>query len=50
MKRLLEVIGIEQSELEDWRNKTKVTNIISLDEFLEQGSESSFDSKDKSIF
>lgn len=47
---IAKVIGIEQSELEDWRNKTKVTNIISLDEFLEQGSESSFDSKDKSIF
>lgn len=43
-------IGIEIDELEDWRNKTKVTNIISLDEFLEQGSETSFENKCKSNF
>jgi RNA polymerase sigma factor for flagellar operon FliA len=43
-------IGIDKEELEDWRNKTKVTNIISLDEFLEQGSETSFDNRCKSNF
>lgn len=47
---IAKAIGIKESELEDWRNKTKVTNIISLDEFLEQGSETSFDSKEKSMF
>ncbi|MFA9375386.1 MAG: FliA/WhiG family RNA polymerase sigma factor [Lachnotalea sp.] len=43
-------IGIDIDELEDWRNKTKVTNIISLDEFLEKGSEASFDNRSKSNF
>lgn len=33
-------LDISIEELEDWQNQTKITNIISLDEFLEQGSES----------
>ncbi len=36
-------LGISFDELEDWKNKAKVTNIVSLDEFLEQGSEVTFD-------
>lgn len=32
-------LEISVDELETWQNKTKVTNIISLDEFIEQGSE-----------
>lgn len=43
-------IGIDKEELEDWRNKTKLTNIISLDEFLEQGSEISFESRTNTSF
>lgn len=43
-------LGIDADELEDWRNKTKVTNIISLDEFMEQGSEASFENRNKSNF
>lgn len=34
-------IGLE--ELEQWQNQTKVTNIISLDEFVDQGSEGSIE-------
>jgi RNA polymerase sigma factor for flagellar operon FliA len=33
-------LDISVEELENWQNQTKVTNIISLDEFMEQGSES----------
>ncbi|RDY32494.1 FliA/WhiG family RNA polymerase sigma factor [Lachnotalea glycerini] len=43
-------IGINGEELEEWRNKTKITNIISLDEFLEQGSETSFDNRFRTNF
>lgn len=32
-------LEITVDELETWQNQTKVTNIISLDEFMEQGSE-----------
>jgi RNA polymerase sigma factor for flagellar operon FliA len=32
-------LEISPDELESWMNQTKVTNIISLDEFMEQGSE-----------
>lgn len=32
-------LDISVDELENWQNQTKVTNIISLDEFMEQGTE-----------
>ena len=32
-------LDISLEELENWQNQTKITNIISLDEFMEQGSE-----------
>lgn len=32
-------LEITVDELENWQNQTKITNIISLDEFMEQGSE-----------
>ena len=32
-------LDISVEELENWQNQTKITNIISLDEFMEQGSE-----------
>ena len=37
-------IGISTEELTNWQNQTKVTNLISLDEFLEQGAEVRVDS------
>lgn len=36
-------LEISVEELETWQNQTKLTNIISLDEFLEQGSEGSIE-------
>ena len=50
-------LEISVDELETWQNQTKVTNIISLDEFMEQGTESKveqsltadFDQPDKII-
>lgn len=33
-------LDITIDELENWQNQTKVTNIVSLDEFMEQGTES----------
>lgn len=33
-------LDITLEEFEEWQNQTNITNIISLDEFLEQGSES----------
>ena len=33
-------LEISIDELENWQNQTKLTNIISLDEFMEQGTES----------
>lgn len=36
-------LDISLEELEAWQNQTKITNIISLDEFMEQGSESTID-------
>lgn len=38
-KELAEELDISIEELESWQNQTKVSNIISLDEYLEQGSE-----------
>lgn len=32
-------LDISVDELENWQNQTKITNIISLDEFMEQGTE-----------
>lgn len=50
-------LEISVDELENWQNQTKVTNIISLDEFMEQGAETKveqsltadFDQPDKII-
>lgn len=38
-EEVAEEIGISTEELINWQNQTKVTNLVSLDEFLEQGSE-----------
>lgn len=50
-------LEISIDELENWQNQTKITNIVSLDEFMEQGAESKveqsltadFDQPDKII-
>lgn len=38
-EEMAEELEISLEELETWRNQTKVNNIISLDEYLEQGTE-----------
>lgn len=43
-------LGISMEELELWQNQTKATNLISLDEFMEQGSEVKMDSQASSHF
>ncbi len=32
-------LGIEESEFQDWQSQMKITNVVSLNEYLEQGSE-----------
>jgi RNA polymerase sigma factor for flagellar operon FliA len=39
-EEIAQELEISVDELETWQNQTKVTNIISLDEFMEQGTES----------
>ncbi|MDF2906580.1 MAG: polymerase, sigma 28 subunit, FliA/WhiG [Herbinix sp.] len=39
-EEIADELEISVDELETWQNQTKVTNIISLDEFMEQGTES----------
>lgn len=43
-------LELSLDELRNWRNQTKLTNIISLEEYLEQGSEVKMDSKASSQF
>lgn len=43
-------IGITIDELNTWQNQTKVTNLISLDEFLEQGAEIRVDNDNSAHF
>lgn len=56
-EEIAQELDISVEELDNWQNQTKLTNIISLDEFLEQGSESkneqyltaTFDQPDKIV-
>lgn len=43
-------IGIEESELNEWQSQLKVTNIVSLNEFVEQGGEPVMDARNNSHF
>ncbi|NLL00147.1 MAG: FliA/WhiG family RNA polymerase sigma factor [Clostridiales bacterium] len=38
-EHVAEELNLSMEELEDWQSQTNITNIISLDEFMEQGSE-----------
>ncbi|HOO28116.1 MAG TPA: FliA/WhiG family RNA polymerase sigma factor [Lachnospiraceae bacterium] len=37
--KIAEALGISESEYDEWQSQMKVTNLISLDEFVEQGSD-----------
>lgn len=41
-------LGIQEVELNDWQSQLKVTNIVSLNEFVEQGGEPVMDAKHNS--
>lgn len=43
-------LGIEETELNDWQTQLNVTNVVSLNEFIEQGGEPVMDAKNNSHF
>ncbi len=43
-------LGIEETELNDWQVQLNVTNVVSLNEFLEQGGDTVMDAKGNSQF
>ncbi len=43
-------LGIAEEELNDWQSQLKVTNIVSLNEFVEQGGEPVMDARNNSHF
>ncbi len=43
-------IGIKETELNDWQSQLKVTNVVSLNEFLEQGGEPVMDARNNTHF
>lgn len=49
-EELAKELEITPSELESWKNQTLAMNLISLDEYLEQGSEVRMDSRGSSQF
>ena len=50
MKRLQGEIGIAAAELNEWQSQLKVTNVVSLNEFVEQGGEPVMDARGNSHF
>lgn len=49
-EEVAQLIGISVDEFLTWQNQTKITNLVSLDEFLEQGSEVKMDVGSSSQF
>ena len=43
-------LGVSSEEFQDWQSQIKVTNVVSLNEFLEQGTEPVMDAKNNSHF
>lgn len=43
-------LGINESELNEWQSQLKVTNVVSLNEFVEQGGEPVMDARNNSHF
>lgn len=43
-------LGIEASELNDWQTQLNITNVVSLNEFVEQGGEPVMDARNNSQF
>lgn len=43
-------LGIEEDELNEWQSQLKITNVVSLNEFVEQGGEPVMDARNNSHF
>ena len=43
-------LGVSDSEFQDWQSQLKVTNVVSLNEFIEQGTEPVMDARNNSHF
>ncbi len=43
-------LGVSEEEYTDWQSQLKVTNVVSLNEFVEQGTEPAMDAKQNSHF
>ena len=50
MQELAEELGISLDELDDWQNQTQMNTIMSLDEYLEQGTEIRMNSETNTHF
>ena len=49
-EEIAQELGIGEEELNDWQTQLNVTNVISLNEFVEQGGEPVMDAKNNSHF
>lgn len=49
-EEIADELGLSESELNTWQSQLKVTNVVSLNEFLEQGSEPVMDARQNSHF
>ena len=49
-EELAEELNLEMDELYTWQGQTKINNLISLDEYIDQGSEMRMDSTHNSYF
>ncbi len=49
-EQIAERLGVSGDEYTDWQSQMKVTNVVSLNEFVEQGTEPAMDAKTNSHF
>lgn len=49
-EQIAEKLGVSDEEYTDWQSQLKVTNVVSLNEFVEQGTEPAMDAKTNSHF
>ncbi len=49
-EEIAEELGLTENELQEWQSQLKVTNVVSLNEFIEQGTEPVMDAKNNSHF
>ena len=49
-EQIAERLGVSNDEFTDWQSQMKVTNVVSLNEFVEQGTEPAMDARSNSHF